>query len=223
MFGKQSLGRMGAGVMVWALAAACSAPAPATQADPAATASTAPTARATDALAATTPAEALAVLPACTGSLPPTPAQTEGPYYTSDTPERESLLEPGMSGTPLIVTGYVLTTDCRPIVNALLDFWQADAAGAYDNTGYRLRGHEFSDAAGRYRLETILPGLYPGRTRHIHVKVQAPGQPALTTQLYFPDEPNNQRDGIFNPDLIVTLDQTSSGPVATFNFVLSVP
>jgi len=57
---------------------------------------------------------------------------------------------------------------------ALLDFWQADAAGDYDNTGFRLRGHQFSGADGRFRLATVVPGLYPGRTRHIHVKVQRP-------------------------------------------------
>ena len=86
---------------------------------------------------------------------------------------------------------------------ALVDFWQADDRGQYDNTGYRLRGHQFTDDTGHYRLETIVPGLYSGRTRHIHVKVQAPNQPVLTTQLYFHGEPANQRDFIFNPDLVM--------------------
>ena len=55
-----------------------------------------------------------------------------------------------MSGTRVIVTGYVLTRDCKPIAGAWLDFWQADDIGAYDNTGFKLRGHQFTDAAGRY-------------------------------------------------------------------------
>jgi len=67
--------------------------------------------------------------------------------------------------------------------------------GCMTNTGYRLRGHQFTDEAGRYALETVVPGLYPGRTRHLHVKVQAPNQPVLTTQLYFPGQPSNATDG----------------------------
>ena len=56
-----------------------------------------------------------------------------------------------MSGTKLIVTGYVFTTDCQPIAKAWLDFWQADSRGQYDNTGYTLRGHQFTDSQGHYQ------------------------------------------------------------------------
>ena len=104
----------------------------------------------------------------------PTPAQTEGPYFTSNSPVRTSLVEAGMPGTLLAISGRVLTTACQGIAQAKLDFWQADNAGAYDNAGYRLRGHQFTDGSGNFSLQTIVPGLYPGRTRHIHVKVQAP-------------------------------------------------
>jgi protocatechuate 3,4-dioxygenase beta subunit len=157
----------------------------------------------------------------CTPGAALTPAQTEGPYYKADTPDRSDLIDTATPGTQLIVTGYVLTTDCQPVAGAWLDFWQADDAGAYDNAGYNLRGHQETDATGRYELETVIPGLYPGRTRHIHVKVQAPDGPILTTQLYFPDEAANARDGIFDPALIVNLQTTSSGEVATFNFVVN--
>lgn len=159
---------------------------------------------------------------ACAANLRPTPAQTEGPYYKANTPERRSLLEPAMPGTRLILTGYVVTAECKPIARTWLDFWQADDAGAYDNVGYRLRGHQFTDNAGVYYLETVLPGLYPGRTRHIHVKVRTPDGPTLTTQLYFPGEASNQRDGIFRPELIVSMRDAAGGKVATFNFVLDV-
>ncbi|HMO54725.1 MAG TPA: hypothetical protein PJ994_09490, partial [Tepidiformaceae bacterium] len=116
----------------------------------------------------------------------PTVAQTEGPYFTPNSPERTSLLETGMSGTRLLLTGQVVSTSCAPVANALIDFWQCDDSGEYDNAGYRLRGHQFTDGNGAYMLETVVPGLYPGRTRHIHVKVQAPNERVLTTQLYFP-------------------------------------
>jgi protocatechuate 3,4-dioxygenase beta subunit len=168
------------------------------------------------------PVQVLAPTPACGDDDDPTPAQTEGPYYTPNTPERASLLEPGLAGTKLVVTGSVLTTSCQPVARTLLDFWQADDAGQYDNAGFKLRGHQFADDQGRFTLETIVPGLYPGRTRHIHVKVQAPNQPILTSQLYFPGEATNDRDGIFNPALLMDVWDAGDDKQATFNFVLDI-
>jgi protocatechuate 3,4-dioxygenase beta subunit len=150
----------------------------------------------------------------------PTPRQTEGPYFKTASPRRSSLREPGMPGTKLVVSGRVVSTDCTPIVRALIDVWQADARGEYDNAGFTLRGHQFTDGSGRYQFETIVPGVYPGRTRHIHVKVQAPGQPVLTTQLYFPGEAQNRRDGLFDETLLVSIADSDGGKAATFDFVL---
>ena len=151
---------------------------------------------------------ALAPTPACLDDddLEETIAQTEGPFYTPEAPERTSLREDGIDGTPLRVAGYVYSSGCDPVPGALLDFWHCDDAGVYDNEGYRLRGHQFAGDDGEFTLETILPGLYTGRTRHIHVKVQAPNGPILTTQLYFPDEPDNERDGIFDPTLVMDIE-----------------
>ncbi len=160
--------------------------------------------------------------PACGDDDEPTLAQTEGPFFTPDSPKRTSLLEAGIAGTPLLVTGFVLNTSCEPIENALVDFWHTDAAGGYDNVWFKLRGHQFTDGTGAYRLETIVPGLYPARTRHIHVKVQAPGQPVLTTQLYFPDEPRNASDGIFDPALLIEMGDTDATQIGSFRFVLDV-
>ncbi len=151
-----------------------------------------------------------------------TPEQTEGPYFTPGSPKRRSLLESGMAGTRLTLTGYVLSTRCKAIPRALLDFWHADASGVYDNDGFRLRGHQFTDAKGRYSLETIVPGLYTGRTRHIHVKAQAPGKPVLTTQLYFPGEPQNKTDGIFDAALLMRWRKVGNRRVGRFDFVLDV-
>src|SRR4051794_18217114 len=172
----------------------------------------------------TEPAEAplLAPTPECGDhdDLTPTVPQTAGPFYTPNSPQRRSLLEPGMPGTRLVVAGYVYSTVCQPIPGALLDFWQADDGGVYDNQGYRLRGHQFADEDGRFELETIVPGLYPGRTRHIHVIAQAPQQPHLITQLYFPDEPANASDGIFNPALVMDVQKADDGEVGFFTFAL---
>lgn len=155
---------------------------------------------------------------ACGEDSHPTSPNDEGPFFKPRSPKRTSLLEPGMPGDKLIVTGYVMTTACKPIANALLEFWQADHEGAYDNTGFKLRGHQMTDAAGRFHLETILPGLYPGRTRHIHVKAAAPNSEALTTQLYFPGERFNARDGLFRPDLVVAISDDKKA--AQFTFIL---
>jgi protocatechuate 3,4-dioxygenase beta subunit len=165
---------------------------------------------------------ALAPTPPCgdEDGLAATVPQTAGPFHTPSSPERRSLVETGMTGTRLMVSGYVYTTDCQPVPEALLDFWQADDAGVYDNEGYRLRGHQFADDEGRFELETIVPGLYPGRTRHIHVIAQTPDGPVLTTQLYFPNEAANATDGIFNPALVMDVAEESDGAVAIFTFVL---
>jgi protocatechuate 3,4-dioxygenase beta subunit len=159
-------------------------------------------------------------IPTCNGVA--TISQTEGPFYKPNSPQRTSLREPGISGTPLTVTGYVLSTNCQPIAHALLDFWQADSSGNYDNAGFRLRGHQYTDNHGRYSLDTIVPGEYPGRTRHIHVKVHAPNGSVLTTQLYFPGEARNDSDGIFSLELLMHVQQTSHGELATFNFIIAV-
>jgi protocatechuate 3,4-dioxygenase beta subunit len=161
--------------------------------------------------------------PPCDDGDDPTPEQTEGPYFKPRSPQRTSLLEPGMPGTRLTVTGYVFGRACRPVPGVLLDFWQADANGAYDNAGFRLRGHQYTDSRGSFALTTIVPGLYPGRTRHLHVKLQAPGRPVLTTQLYFPGEPRNATDTIFDARLLMTVRDTGGGREASFDFVLDVP
>ena len=118
-----------------------------------------------------------------------------------------------MQGTRLILVGYVLDQNCQPLSNTWLDFWQADANGEYDNSGFRLRGHQFTDAQGRYYLETILPGLYSSRPiEHIHVKVRPEGGQEITSQLYFPQQAIE--------GLTVDLEDRGDYSVAYFNFVV---
>jgi protocatechuate 3,4-dioxygenase beta subunit len=109
----------------------------------------------------------------------------------------------------------------RPIAGALIELWHADERGIYDNSGYRLRGHQFADAEGRWWFDTIVPGLYPGRTRHFHLKVQRPGAEVLTTQLYFPGEPGNSEDRIFNEALLLDMTAGSGGKFGRYNFIVS--
>jgi protocatechuate 3,4-dioxygenase beta subunit len=160
--------------------------------------------------------------PACHDGDAPTLPEIEGPFFKPRSPRRGDLREPGVVGRAVELSGNVLTRGCRPVANALVDLWHADDAGDYDNTGFRLRGHVFTDAQGRYAFRTIVPGLYPGRTRHYHVKIQAPNRPVLTTQFYFPDEPQNGTDEFFHRELVMRVAAADDALRARFDVVLAM-
>jgi len=160
----------------------------------------------TAALACTAPAAALVEL-------------TEGPYYKANPPQNATLRTAGVAGTPLTLTGYVVSQSCQLIANAKLDFWQADGNGNYDNSGYTLRGWLLTDANGAYRLETVIPGLYPGRTEHIHFKVTVNGT-TYTSQLFFPGVSQNEGDSIYSAQMLVKLNTATSPVTGTFTFVV---
>ena len=200
---------------------ACRSDATLTPASPssAAASTAAPPATATAAAAPT--AGAVTTLECVTSG--PLVELTEGPYYKAGAPQRASLMQSGLAGTPLTLTGAVVTRSCRPLANAKLDFWQADGNGSYDNSGYTLRGWQLTDAQGRYRLETVIPGLYPGRTEHIHVKVTPTGGKTFTTQLFFPGVAQNTSDSIYSAAMLVKLDRSTNPLVGTFVFVVDLP
>lgn len=151
-----------------------------------------------------------------------TVALTEGPYWKAGSPQRTRLRVAGVSGKALKLTGTVVDASCKPIAGATLDFWQADGKGSYDNAGFRLRGHQTTGSAGRFTLSTVVPGLYPGRTEHIHVKVSRPGGKVLTTQLFFPGVKSNGGDGIFVASMLVHgFHKVGAGYRATFQFAVA--
>ncbi len=141
-----------------------------------------------------------------------TPAQMEGPYYPRAIPADADadlvrvIGQPGPArGQPLLLTGLVRAADGSAMPGARVEIWQADDQGIYlhpredrlaqRDAGFQGYGRAVADGAGRYAFRTIRPGLYPGRTRHIHLRAHpAQGGAALTTQIYFPDEPGNDRD-----------------------------
>jgi protocatechuate 3,4-dioxygenase beta subunit len=167
-------------------------------------------------------AQSAAPTPQCHDGDETTIRQTEGPYFKVSSPQRADLVERDAKGRLVELNGQVLTRSCLPVERALVDLWHADEYGEYDNTGFRYRGHLFTDGEGRYRFRTILPALYPGRTRHYHIKVQAPERPVLTTQLYFPNEPTNRRDGLFRRELVMRMAEAPSGFVSHFDFVVDI-
>lgn len=171
--------------------------------------------------------------PACTpGSV--TDSNLEGPYFEPGSPQQSDLTA-GVTGVLLTLTGTVSDPNCVSVGAALLDFWQCDSNGVYDNTGYTLRGHQYTDGAGDFSLATIIPASYTDdtgtRTPHIHVKVQAPNGPILTTQLFFPDATQaygldfaslNAQDMLFDPSCFITEQQQADGSyTGTFDFVIA--
>jgi len=171
------------------------------------------------ALAACRPAAALAQT--CGARTDP---NIEGPFFRPNAPERAVLVE----DPTLVLSGSVRDAACRPLRDAVLEIWQADAEGEYDVRGDRLRAVVRTDAYGGWRISTIRPGRYrlqqTFRPAHIHVKVHATGRPPLTTQLYFPGDPFNERDPWFRESLLLRLIPRGCGqqrsPDAGFDFVV---
>jgi hypothetical protein len=123
-----------------------------------------------------------------------------GPYHLDGHPERTTMATT-RDGQILVVTGRVLDSRCRPIARAELDVWNANAKGVYseDPQGW-CRGKVHADADGSYRFETVYPGVYQGRPRHLHLIVGQMGFTRVTTQMYFkgerPDIPANAVDKV---------------------------
>lgn len=142
------------------------------------------------------------------------PAQTEGPYYPVTTREdvdfdltRVAGVDGAAAGERIVVRGRVLNQECQPVAGALVEIWQANTHGRYDHPdddsgiefdpNFQYWARVTTGPGGTYSFKTVLPGLYPGRTRHIHYRVSAPNFRTLTTQLYFKGEPKNSSDGIY--------------------------
>lgn len=159
--------------------------------------------------------------PSCVDDDEPTLQQSEGPFFTPNSPNKRNLAADSPGGIPFLVGGLVVDTSCTPIPNALIEIWQTDENGEYDAVGYRMRGHQTSNADGAWWFETILPGLYPGRTRHFHFKVQRADGTVLTTQLYFPGEPGNDRDRIFDARLLLETGGAQGDRFGRYDFVLA--
>jgi protocatechuate 3,4-dioxygenase, beta subunit len=143
-------------------------------------------------------------------ALTTTPALTIGPYYPNALPldQDNDLLLINDSITPSVgeimwVSGRVLDSGGSPVRGAVVEIWQADNNGAYIHTGSPITNREpnfqgygkFETASdGRYLFRTVKPGIYPGRTRHIHYQIKVPGRGNLITQCHFEGEALNTGD-----------------------------
>lgn len=163
-----------------------------------------------------------------------TPPNPRGPFHLPDAPFVERLDNPDEPGERIEFAGRVLALpDCGPVAGAVIDLWHANAGGIYYNLEttarpdqYRLRGRLRSGADGSFRVVTVRPGRYgsgPGaRPPHLHVAIAAPGLAPLTTQVYFPADPDNAGDDLFRQSLVGALQQRAGSPaLLSFDFVLA--
>ncbi|MCP5083378.1 MAG: intradiol ring-cleavage dioxygenase [Alphaproteobacteria bacterium] len=142
-----------------------------------------------------------------------TPRQTAGPFYPEAIPAESDMdltqFSGGMAqGEVIEISGAVFSEKGNPLPGTVVELWQANAYGRYHHSGddspeprdphFQGFGAVSADKQGAYRFRTVLPGLYPGRTRHLHFRLVRDGRPALVTQMYFPGENGNARDGLFN-------------------------
>ncbi|NNE04910.1 MAG: protocatechuate 3,4-dioxygenase [Xanthomonadales bacterium] len=184
------------------------------------------------------------------GSLSPTPANPEGPFYPiHEQTDRDADLtrvagrDGRAQGEVVRVSGRVLDESGEPIANAVVDIWQANAAGRYDHEGDtsdspkdpNFQGWAIvkTDADGRYSFTTIKPGAYTAmgdwvRPPHIHYKVSRRGYHELITQMYWDGDPLNDKDELFlslpeaeRERLLVGFETSGEVSEGTFDIVLS--
>jgi len=178
------------------------------------------------------------------GKLIPTPGQTVGPFFALglDRPEWSDLTRNNPQGERIVIEGRVFDGDGAPVPDAVIELWQANAAGRYNSPedtqddkpidpnflGY---GRVATDPQGHFRITTIKPGPVPGRGNalqapHIEVAFFARGLlKQLFTRIYFADEAANASDpllaGIEDDSVRRTLlARRGEGGVYRFDFVL---
>jgi protocatechuate 3,4-dioxygenase beta subunit len=155
---------------------------------------------------------ACAAYPALAQGLVRTPTQTEGPFYPDRLPlDRDNDLtmvagrQAPAAGEITDLTGRILDLGGKPLRGVIIEIWQVDNNGHYIHTGdagadndanFQGFGRFETGQDGAYRFRTIKPVPYPGRTPHIHVKLQKGGRELLTTQLYVQGHQLNERDGL---------------------------
>ena len=151
-----------------------------------------------------------------------TPRVALGPEFRAGAPRRSSLVEPGVEGTRLVLSGVVAGLKCGKIAGARIDFWQADPQGRFDAQGFRFRGHQVTDQDGFYRLETLVPGSAGGRAPRIGIRVDVPGRMEWSSLVFFPDDSRNATDPAFKRELVMTMQAASPVRTALFNVTLDL-
>jgi protocatechuate 3,4-dioxygenase beta subunit len=185
----------------------------------------------------TTPALLLgAVVSGPVSALTATPRQSEGPFYPRKMPSDSDADLTAFNGKRapgdvMEMVGRLFNAKGQLLSGGQIEIWHCDINGVYAHVGrptppgFQGYGAVRTDASGNYRFRTTRPGIYPGRTRHIHVKVGGAEGQSLTTQMYFPGEPGNERDGLLgrtrNPDALIARYEAGPPPRYVFDIVLA--
>jgi protocatechuate 3,4-dioxygenase, alpha subunit len=178
-------------------------------------------------------------------SLRTTASQTVGPYLHIGLAwlVTDNLVGPGVSGDPVTIGGRITDADGRPVDDALVEIWQANAHGRYDHPadtrelprepGFTGFGRVPTDAAGAFRFTTLKPGPVPApagglQAPHVNVTLFMRGMlKQLKTRIYFPGERANESDPVLARVLAARRDTliaaVSGDRVLEWNVVLQGP
>lgn len=137
-------------------------------------------------------------------SLQATTSQTVGPYLHIGLNWliTENMVSDGVAGDRVHIQGRVIDGDGKPVNDALVEIWQANAAGQYGSKEFRGFGRSATNANGEFRFHTIKPGRVAGpdgklQAPHIAVNVFMRGQlKQLVSRIYFPGEASNNQDAV---------------------------
>ena len=157
-----------------------------------------------------------------------------GPYFVENAPLRTVIAHADEPGQRLFIAGRILQSDCEtPIAGAMIEIWHANDVGCYsinldcitgnpDNDYFNLRGKMYSNQSGQYAFETILPGYYGNRPRHIHIKITTPSNEVLISQIYFSNDVFCDTDPWCQnaDDRIVSLQENNNGFYGELDFNL---
>lgn len=159
--------------------------------------------------------------PPCTDTRKATP-EVKTLEAVRPAPTRSQIAEGVLNGPTIEFVGTVIGLTCGNVKGARVDLWHADPAGTYPE-GLNYRGAQVTDEHGRVTFVTIVPGALPGRAPHLNVRIQPPGTPMFSTQLFFPADPRNAKDAAFKPELVMKSDAKNNRlAVFTFDFILSI-
>lgn len=137
-----------------------------------------------------------------------------GPYYEPNTPFRETIAPEENTGTELTVSGKVLNANCTAVYkNVVVDIWQANETGNYDDTWYRGRVTTADD--GSYSFTTVIPKGYGEGTAfrppHIHFKIWDESTEIITSQMFLPESRNQGIEEAYIIDVTQGEDGTYVG------------
>lgn len=166
------------------------------------------------------------------------PPHMLGPYYREGAPYRAKLSPPYESGEVIVIKGRVWSYHEQALVPAILDVWQTDSAGTYDNEVpgvpaseqvFINRASVMCDEKGHYEFETVRPGPYERlgvqHAAHIHVRVRYSGHVDCVTQILFSDDEDNAKDPYRDYSAIVELKEVERNgrkyKEGVFDFVLA--